>query len=316
VFVAASLAAVAAGGGLVALYLARLASAFVLLGWVLVTFRRAVGPLDTRVDAGELRAFVGQGWAFGSTVLFGVVIAQADVLMLQLACSEDEVARYAAPASVLLQLGMVPTILSSGLFPRLARLGAGDPALRRELSFQTRMMLLGSLPVAVGGAVVAGPLLALLFGEPYRDAAVPAAVLLLTVPIRFLHHGYGMALTAIDRQSVRARAGGIAAAINVVANVVAIPLLGAEGAALTTFLTDAALLFGLWLAVRDQLDGAAERDAWVRTLLPALAMGAVVAAVPGLHVLLRIGLGAAVYGALVVATGGLKRADLVHLHRV
>lgn len=314
VFALSHLVLLALGFGLVPLYAGRAGSAVVMLVALLVMFRWRVGRMAP-VPAGAVRAWVAHGPAFGATVFFGAVAAQADILMLEAMASGDEVARYAAPASVLLQLAFVANIVSRGFFPQVAALGAQDGALPHALRLQARMLLLVSVPVAVGGMAVGAPLVVFIFGPRYADAVGPFLWLLAAVPIRFLNNGYGMTLTALDRQGVRARIDMVGAFVNVGANLVAIPLLGATGAAMTTLLTD--VVVHLWLRWQLHRDVPDYREVgpWLRTLVPALAMAAAVWAMPG-HVLVRVAVGGAVYVVLAWGSGGWRRADLDRMLRV
>lgn len=314
-FVAGHLGVAAAGMGLGWLYGARALAAGVTLGVLWVSLRRLVGPSEP-VAPGAVRQLVSVGGHFGATVLFGAIYAQADLLMLELLADHEEVARYAAPATILLQLALVASTLSRGIFPRLAR-RVGDRAGAADvITFQTRMLLWISAPVAAGGLVVGPELVPWLFGEAYRDAVLPFAWLVVAVPVRFLNAGLGLSLTALDRQRRRARIDGVGAVFNVVANALAIPWLGAVGAAITTLVTDVVLLGLLrWQVGRVTTGLSLWGPAW-RTLVPAVAMGLVVEALPEAHVLVDIVVGALVYAALSWGTGGWSRADLRRLRRV
>lgn len=304
VFVVWHLVALGLGYGLVTLYVGRLVAAAVLFGMLLVSAWRVVGPLHGTPEPGAVAAWIRNGRSFGATVFFGAIAAQADILVLEWMTDADEVARYAAPSSVLLQLAFVANIVSKGFFPRVSQLSADDPAMAQQLTFQARILLLCSVPITVGGAVVADQLVPWLFGDRYADAVGPFLWLLVAVPVRFLNNGYGFALTALDQQGVRARIDTFGAVFNLAANVAVVPFLGASGAAITTLATDVAIHGLLRWRVAGQVTGHRLRGALARTLLPAAPMALVVWALPDLHVLARVALGAVVY----VAVGWLVRA--------
>lgn len=316
VFVFAQVIPLVLGFGVAWVYLGRVFSAWVMFVMLMVQFRRTVGPIPRRIPAGSLKALMGQGRTYGASVFFASVSAQADTVMMRTLVGLEEVARYGAPANVLLQLAFVANIVSRAFFPKVAQLNGQPDKVASELVLQSRILLLLSIPLAVGGVVVASPLVQFLFGARYADSALPFAILICTTPVRFLNNGYGFTLTALDRQGERARIDTAVALVNVAANLVAIPLYGAEGAAVTTLCTDTLAYFLLVRAVRQDVPSYTVLGPLVRTTVPALVMAAVVLALPQLHVLLRIGLGAGVYVAGAWLTRGWRVADLRRLSRV
>lgn len=305
-----------AGFGVGALYGAKALSGLLMLGVLLLTFTRQVGPIPWTVPASDVRHMLGKGRIFGATVFFGAIYAQADILLLQWFCDDAEVGVYGAPAGVLLQLAFIATIISRGVFPRMAA-HVGDPvAAGHELRFQSRMLLAFSLPVAVGGAVVATPLVQLLFGAGFEGSVVPLLWLLATVPVRFLNNGLGMSLTALDMQRERSRIDGLGAGVNVLVNLVAIPYAGAVGAAATTLLTDSVILLSLMLSAGKASRGFSLVGVTVRTLAASLVMAGAVLAVPGLPVAARVAIGAVVYLPAALLTGAIRWDDPRRLRRI
>lgn len=319
VYVVGQLGLLWAGFGLAALWAGRLAAQATQAVLLLLQFRRRVGPPRGTVPDTTLPAWLAEGRHFGATVLFGAVAAQADILLLEALRDDAEVARYAAPASVLLQLAFVANVVSRAFFPRVAQLAAEPSRVAEVLAFQARVLTGLGAPVAAGGAVLALPLVTWLFGLRYADAAPVFAVLVLTVPLRFLSNGYGFALTALDRHAVRARWDTVGALANVLANLAVIPWLGAEGAALTTLATDLLLVVALRAVLRRSVPDLAELGAVARPVLAALGMAAAVYAATGLaapHVLLAVALGVAVYAVLAWGSGALVPDDLRRLRRL
>jgi O-antigen/teichoic acid export membrane protein len=315
VFVGSQVALAWAGFGLVELYAGRFVAAVVLWTALLWQFSRHVGRPEIDAEPGETRALLTAGRAFGATVLFSAISAQADTVMLGLLTSDTEVARYNAPAVVLLQLAFIANIFSRGFFPRIARLtGRADEA-GREIVLLLRVLLVVSVPIAVGGVLVAEPLVLLVREGAYADAALPFVLLVLAVPLRFVSNGFGFSLTALDRQPVRARLDMVGAVLNVSLNLVAIPLYGAVGAAATTLVTDLVILLLVGRALREVAVIRGVSGTLVRVCGAASVMGVVVVLVPG-HVFARVAAGAAVYGVASWAVGAWSRDDLRRLRRV
>lgn len=303
------------GFGLVALYAARACAALVQMLGMHWQVRRTFGP-GMPPESGWAPHLMRVGLPFAATLFFSAISAQADIVMLGLFHSDVEVARYGAPAAVLLQLAFVANIFSRGFYPRLARLEGTPGQARQELRVLLRTLLLVSVPVAVGGAIVAEPLVSLLRGGAYADARWPFVLLVLAVPIRFASNGLGLSLTALGHQEERARLDMLGAVLNVVANLIAIPRWGAEGAAATTLLTDLALLALVAWRMRKAVGLPDLRVPILRISLAAAAMGVAVTLATSVHVLFQIVLGALVYGVASRVVGAWTPADLGRLRRV
>jgi len=136
------------------------------------------------------------------------------------------------------------------------------------------------------------------------------------VPFRFVNNASGNALSALDQQPARTRGVFYAALFNLVANLVAIPRFGATGAAATTLLTDMLLTVYLARRLAPSVRGVSVGTSVVVTLLPVLPMAAVVLALPGWHVLLRIAVGAVVYTGFGYLSGAWRVGDLKHLREI
>ncbi len=155
-----------------------------------------------------------------------------------------------------------------------------------------------------------------LFGSPYLAAALPLAVMLPLLPLRFVNNGLGTALSALDRQNDRTRAVFFAALFNLWTNLYAIPRWGAVGAAATTLLTE--VLLSVWLTVRllPWVRGFRVGGPLLRTVAPAIPMAVLVLAVPGWHVLARVAFGAVVYVVGGRLTSAWRPDDLTRLRRI
>jgi O-antigen/teichoic acid export membrane protein len=309
--------AVAAGLGLgvTAAFAAQALDAAVTLAVTWGVFRR----LGVRLPAPrptEVRALVRDALPFGLNVLFGGVYLGVDVLLLAWLRGDAEVGAYRAAGMLLALFPVLADTLTTGLFPRMARhLGRPDLA-GAELRFASRLLLAVSVPAAAGAVLTAEPLLVFLGGPPFAASAVPFAVLAPLLPLRFLNNGYGMTLSALDRQDLRTRGVFLAALLNVLANLVVLPRYGAVGAAATTLLTEAALLAWNRRAVAPLVTGLRLGDTLVRVGLPTAGMAATMLLLPPVHVLLAIAAGGVVYAGAALLTGAVRRDDLRHLRRV
>jgi O-antigen/teichoic acid export membrane protein len=305
-----------AGGDLIGVFGAQVAGALTTLGIVLVVFRRQIGPFTLRVPPGEVGRLLREAWPFALNRLFDAVYLTADILILKEFRPDDEVGLYRIASILVLQTVFVATILNRSTYPRIVR-QLGEP--RRageELSFNLRLLLVIGIPVAVGGLCMPGDLLVWLVGSEYREAGLLLALLLPVVPLRFVSNSFGWALSALNRQHDRTRGVIGASVLGIVMNLVLIPILGALGASLTLVVTATVLTGHHASCLRPWVSGIRFWGPLLRTLAPALAMGALVLVAGSLPVPVRLLAGVAVYGAGSLLTGAWSWGDLARLRAI
>lgn len=316
VLVAATLVLLQAGLDVVAVFGAQVIDALVTLGIILVVYAREVGRLPLRQGAAEVPGLLRRSVPFGLNALFTSVYLSVDVIMLQQMRGEAEVGLYRAATIVIALLPQVADTITTGVFPRMAR-HLGDPAAAgEELTRTARVLLAISMPAAVGGVVLAEPLVVLMGGEEFAAASVAFVIMAPMIPLRFLKNAYGMTLSSLNRQADRTRGVFWAAAFNILANLYAIPRWGAAGAAFTTLLTDVGLLLWKHWRMAPLLEGYRVLPMVARAALPSLLMGGVLLLLPPFHVLLQVAVGALVYAVLGNLVGAWHPRDLRWLRRV
>ena len=300
----------------VSVFMAQVIDGIVTLVLVALVFRKEIGALSMSASWVELRSMVRRSVPFGLNALFGSIYLTVDVVMLQHFRGDAEVGEYRAATMILSLLALIADTFSQGLFPRMARhLGQPQKA-GEELRFATRVLLALGLPASVGGILLALPIMLLLGGQEYAGSATLFAVMAPLVPLRFLNNSFSMTLSTLNRQSDRTKGVMLAAAFNVLANLVALPHYGALGAAVTTLLTE--LLLGAWLRWRIQplVSGLGLGGTLLRAALPTAVMAGVLLLLPPMHVLLAIAAGALVFGIVGRLTGAWTMQDLRRLRRV
>lgn len=305
-----------AGFGIVAVFTAQLLDALVTLAVVGWAFRRHVGTGGLRASSQAVRGLVRRAWPFGLNLLYGSIYLQVDVLLLAVLRDDTEVGVYRGAVMLIALFPVIATTLTTGVFPRMSRHLGQPEAASDELSFVLRVLLALSLPAAVGGMLVAEELMVFLGGAPFAVSALPFVIMAPLLPLRFVNNATAMTLSALNRQEDRTRGVFYAAIFNLLANLAVIPTWGALGAAATTLATE--ILLAAWFRWRitGLVHGLGLGSSLLRTGLPALFMAGLILALPAIHVLFTVLLGAVAYGGLGLATGAWHPRDLRRLRRV
>jgi O-antigen/teichoic acid export membrane protein/glycosyltransferase involved in cell wall biosynthesis len=187
-----------------------------------------------RIDPGALRGRrVVRILGFMRPVLLQAVFwnvwFNADLILLQHLRSAAETGTYAAAKTIATGLTLVPTAVAFVFGPRVARLPEAE--VRASLLRAMGVTALVTVPLALAGAALAGPLTTGLFGGRYAPAALPLVVLLAgTVPYG-LRSVLDSTWLGLGRPVVEMAGSGAGMLVTLAMGVWLIPPAGAVGAA-------------------------------------------------------------------------------------
>ncbi len=288
------------GYGYYGLILATMAGVAVMTGLVL----RSLWGLG--VKPGQLLqqrwpALIRAAFPFGVIGLTLGISYRFDTVLLNIFNGDEVTGQYNAAYNLVFALVTLSNVLNTALYPSLSRQAVNDPAsLPAIYERLLRYLLLVALPLAVGGFILASPLVELLFGAEYQAAAPLLAILIWVVPLMFLSEFLGYVVVVAGREALVARSIMVSSSLNIVANLLLIPRYGALAAALVTVVTELVLVSQyLWL-LRDLL-GQMHWGVLLRSAVAVLLMAVLVYLGRNLPVLLTVAMGGGLYGVLLLA---------------
>jgi O-antigen/teichoic acid export membrane protein len=174
-------------------------------------------------------------WAYGLAAWPGGILGTAaqrfDVFLLAFFKSPSEVGIYAIAVTLAELCWYVPNALSSVLLPKIAH-GGED-----QLEITLRMGRVTWLATALSGIAVlavSAPLVPLVFGKAFSSSILPLACILPGIVAGSMSSSAGAYLAGTGRPINVTIAAGVNVAVNVTANIILIPRLGATGAALSS----------------------------------------------------------------------------------
>jgi O-antigen/teichoic acid export membrane protein len=180
----------------------------------------------TRVVPHLLRA----GFSFWIGGLFFTGYLWIDSILLSILVPARVVGWYGVPTQLFVAILMVVGVMGTAWFPRFATAYiAGGDSLRRSARPAVEAAVVLSLPLAVGTALVAAPLVALLYGNGFAGAVPVLTILGACIVPTFLNMMAYQILQAEGRQVSWFKVIAIATALNVAANLVLIPHFQAQG---------------------------------------------------------------------------------------
>jgi O-antigen/teichoic acid export membrane protein len=270
------IAVVLAGGGIVlATAVSTLAVSVVGIVWCSRLVIRNFGAFSwaprVRAWPGMLRRAV----PFTLQDLLGQIIFRFDIVLLAVIAGSAVVGAYGAAFRMLEATLFLAWSIGFAVTPMYSYLGGETQhELERVYEGSLKLALTVMAPIAAVLLVLAEPIVDLVYGLPEYEGTVPVLRLLApAIAMYALGHLAGTLVLVRRRGRVTVIFAAAVAALNVVACLVLIPRLEAEGAAIATLVCELVLAsVGLWLA-RRAVPGARLGWALLTPLVAAAAMG-------------------------------------------
>lgn len=269
-------AALLLGADVVVVSAAYLLGAIVALGLTFALMYRFVARPSVNIEPHTWVPLMRSAVPIGMFTVFSVTLFRADTAMLTAFEPKSVVGNYGVSYRLFETTLFLCWGVGAAVYPVLSRLTATSQPTARSVFEPGLKLVIGlTLPLAVGAAVLARPIVQFIYGQDF--ALAPTALLLLAPTIALYPVAYicGNFLLAQDRQRVLTKMYGFIAAQNIISNLVLIPAFSLNGAAFGTSLSQF-ILTGLLLHECRKLVG--EID-WFRLASgPVLASGAAGAA--------------------------------------
>lgn len=183
--------------------------------------------------------------------LSGVFFMNMDVLMLGWWRGAEEVGWYAGGQRIVQLLYMIPAILGTSIFPVISQLAYKNKEKEKNIIEKTiKLSLLVALPISMGGAILAKPLINLVYGTGYEPGALSFSILIFTIIPVFIGAIVGRIVYAYDKQKDTIKNIALGSAINVALNALLIPKWGIAGAATATIVANITYVTLNWYLIK------------------------------------------------------------------
>ena len=251
------------GAGVVAVSAIYLAGSLValLLGLALLRARVA-RPRLTLTPRAWPALFAGAA-AVGVATVLSLLLFRADTAILALFEPKKVVGNYGAAFRLFEATLFVSWAVTTAAFPVLARVTrTSRPSVNDVFDGSLKLLVALTLPISVATAILAEPIIDLIFGPEFEDAALPLALLAPAIVFYSIAYLSGGLLVAQNRQRAAAIAYGGLAVVNIAASFLLIPVFSLNGAAIAALGTQVGLCAAL-LAVAYRVTGSID---WRRIL--------------------------------------------------
>jgi len=300
------------GAGLVGVMIALSAGNFsmVALTWL---FARRLARFSLGFDWRLVKEIIGRSWPIALSTVFNLVYLRGDVMTMKIVGRPDaEIGWYGAAYKPLDVITVIPVIfmgLVLPLFVNAWKSGDRERIDRIVLRAVDAVSLL-AFPTLVGGIILATPLMIFISGPEFAPSGPLLALLIIAAFMVFFGSLFGHLIVGVNRQRAMLWIYAVDAAVSLGLYALTIPRYGAVAAALVTIFSEAVIAIAAGIIVVRETRTKIIFYNNAKALVAALGMGAMIALVPSWNVLIRIALGAAVYGALLLAFKAVKKDEV------
>lgn len=207
---------------------------------VFVKFERPTFNIQT------LPSVFKRSYLFWLSGIFTFAYFQSDTLMLSFMRSPDEVGLYSSAYKLVILGNELPIIIMNYvLLPLMFNFGLNNNNKDELLKFYTyssKYLLMLGLPLSVSLFILSKQIITFLYGVEFILAAAALEILAFALVLRFMSSCAGAVLTSLDRMGLKVGIQASLAAGNILLNLYFIKKYGFIGAAITTLISELALM--------------------------------------------------------------------------
>jgi len=257
------------------------------------------------------------GLPFGVISLALTIAFSIDTVMLSMFQPDYVVGWYNVAYHLVRSISLFLGGFSVAIIPTLSKTYVDNVSeVEQWYHRSVKVIILLTLPIAVGGALVAFPLIRFLYTDDFLPSALALQILIWDLPLLMFTGFCGNITTVIRQEKAAARIYTLNALANILLNLYTIPRYGLVGAALVTVITDLVGALQFHFLLRRRLHQPDMTFVLARIIIAALLMGGLVWQLNGLHMFVQIALGGLVYLGLVVLFRLLDESEWSLIQRV
>ncbi|MFH0978578.1 MAG: flippase [Candidatus Woesearchaeota archaeon] len=299
------------GLGLWGILVAYLIACLVELATLIILYHIRVKRLTLNFDLRSTKRIIIASLPLGGTLFFTMLYFKIDMTMLFYFRGEIESGIYGAAYNLLDMLQFIPLSLTAALAPCATRyFVCSRRKLARLYHDASKYMILISVPTAFGFLALGDKIISLLYGNEFTSATPVARLLIFAAIPLFLNYVSTSILVASHHEKFNLYSMIVAFVINIVGNLILIPLYGIYGATFSTLLCEILLLIGnTWYITSKLFKINLASYFWIPILL-SFATSIVLRLLSWLNTFLLILIGVVTYSLLLYIFGVVKEKDL------
>ncbi len=254
---------------------------------------------------------------FALLVGFSTLYNRIDVVLITKYLGYAETGLYTAAYKFFDLLAFFPAVVSHSLYPVFASLMAQHNVREIKLTMERylRFMVAVALPIAVGGMLLARPIITLLAGDQFAGAAPVLAVLVWAPAILFIYIVVNsLVISQLTKFAMFITAGNVV--LNIIGNIILLPRVGIIGAAAMTVASELVQGIFYFYFVRKKITHFKFFSNTWKPIIASALMGGVVWLVRDMQLFIVIAIGIVVYTIVLFLFQFFSKEDIMFARRL
>jgi O-antigen/teichoic acid export membrane protein len=269
-----------------------------------------------RFSVAGWRTILGTSIPVGFAIIFNQVTISLPAIVLGIFKTNYDVGIFSAGYKIVFMLLVIERVFYYVFFPILSKQHQQKPEkLAGSFNFLTRFLFALTVPIALGGLILAPGIIDLVFGQAFVEAATVLRILLVYFMIVPVNTIFGYGLIAIDQEKRFFKIITITALISALLIVILGLRFGFNGAAVALLVSESISIILMHGQLR-KFVRFGKSGYVLRPMIAAVVMALVICILQGWHVVALIALGIVVYLLTFFMLRGFSRSDLNNLRDI
>ncbi len=258
---------------------------------------------------------------FGVIGMIAEFTRRFDVVFMSFVLTYTAVGWYNVPYNLVLMMLLLAQSLALSMYPTMViEFDSGRGSIQDTVQRAMRYLLLLSLPVAVGGTLLAKSIIVTLYSQKYMGAIPVMQIIIWGLPFMYLAELLGRASSTMHLEKKAAKMVIIYALITISLDLILIPKFGVGGAAVVMVISQMVNVLLSVIIIGPTILFSGNIKPLLRVLSAGALMGGVVWLVqsvnfmtaldPKIALLVTIGVGAIVYGVATLVLGAISPGEV------
>lgn len=221
---------------------------FFLVCWALKSY---IKNLLTNFTKNLIKPIIWTAWPFALLGLFGAITLNIDTIMIGWWKNASDIGFYSAAQKPIQFFYIISNIFAAAIFPTLSKFAQQNTGKFKQLLEKSLISIfLLAVPLTLGGIILSGNIILLLFGGAYNSSIDIFKILMLTILITLPAAILNGAILAYDKQKKFINFMVLGTIANVLLNYLLIPIYGVMGAAVATVISQLTANSFMWFSMK------------------------------------------------------------------
>jgi O-antigen/teichoic acid export membrane protein len=263
-----------------------------------------------KIDFGLWKYLFKEALPLALSSVIWIIYYQIDMVMLSPMQGDAAVGIYSAAHKLFEPFSLIPIAFMTSMFPIMSEaFKTSKDRLIKSYRLCLKYLLIIALPISIGITFIADKVIFLIYGAEFAKSATALQILICALVFTFASSLFLQLLISIDKQKLTTLSTGTCAIVNIALNLILIPILSYNGAAIATVATNMVLFIASFYFVSKHLQVLPIHKIMIKPVISGLIMGAFVYYFIDFNIFLLVPSAAVIYLVILLALKTFSKED-------